>query len=65
MFNNIVSNTINGKITFYTFIKIGFLIVFSIFQILMLVSIFGNVKVVSKISVENTGTSSTENSGFL
>jgi len=30
------------------------LVLFSIFQIMMLLSIFSNVKVVSKISVENT-----------
>jgi hypothetical protein len=50
----LVSNNLNSKITFYTVIKILFLIAFSIFQILMLTSIFGKVKVTSKIVVSDS-----------
>jgi hypothetical protein len=57
----IVSNTITSKITFYTAVKIIFLIIFSIFQILMLTSIFGNVKVTSKIQM----TESSPNKPFV
>ncbi len=68
MFNNfiLVSTSITSKITFYTGVKIIFLVVFSLFQIMMLTSIFGNVKVVSKISVQETtslNSSFSQNSG--
>jgi len=57
----LVSNSINSKITFYTLIKIVFLIIFSVFQIMMLTSIFGNVKVVNKITVTEMSSSSSIN----
>jgi hypothetical protein len=62
---NIVSFNINGKITFYTVIKIVFLLAFSIFQIMMLMSIFSSVKVVSKIEVGRASERKSENSEFL
>lgn len=50
----LVSENINNKITFYTFVKILFLVAFSVFQILMLTSIFSNVKVLNKIEINNS-----------
>ena len=41
------------KITMYTTIKIIFLILFSLFQICMVTSIFKDVKVVDKISLNS------------
>lgn len=61
----IVSKMITGKITFYTAIKIIFLMIFSIFQILMLTSILGNVKVVSKIIVDTSSADSSRSDIIL
>ena len=48
-----IANSIRKKINIYAFIKIGFLILFSIFQLMMITSIFNNVKVVKKININS------------
>ena len=53
-----VTQKIMKKITMYTTIKIIFLILFSLFQICMVTSIFKDVKVVDKISINSSETSS-------
>ena len=47
-----------SKISLYTTLKIVFLILFSGFQICMVMSIFKDVKVVDKISINTSETSS-------
>ena len=46
-----IANSIRKKINIYAFAKIGFLILFSIFQLMMITSIFNNVKVVKQINI--------------
>lgn len=48
-----IANSIRKKINIYALIKIGFLILFSIFQLMMITSIFNNVKVVKQINVNS------------
>ena len=48
-----VADSIRKKVNIYAFIKIGFLILFSIFQLMMITSIFNNVKVVKQINVNS------------
>ena len=48
-----VAESIRKKINIYAFIKIGFLILFSIFQLMMITSIFNNVKVVKQININS------------
>lgn len=48
-----IQNSIQSKITWYTSLKIIFLIIFSAFQIMMVTSIFKNIKIVSKISMNS------------
>ena len=42
-----------NKISMFTVIKIGFLILFSVFQIFMITSIFNSDKIVNKISINS------------
>lgn len=53
-----------GKISLYTIIKLVFLIVFSIFQILLLNSIFGN-KISDKLSIQGSGYNSGNDKIYL
>ena len=46
-----IADSIRKKINIYAIAKIGFLILFSIFQLMMITSIFNNVKVVKQINV--------------
>jgi hypothetical protein len=48
-----IANSIRKKINIYAIIKIVFLIIFSVFQIMMITSIFNNVKVVKQINVNS------------
>jgi hypothetical protein len=48
-----IAENIRKKINIYAFIKIGFLILFSIFQLMMITSIFKNVKVVKQININS------------
>ena len=48
-----IANNIRKKINIYAFVKIGFLILFSIFQLMMITSIFKNVKVVKQININS------------
>jgi len=48
-----IANDIRRKINIYAIIKIGFLILFSIFQLMMITSIFNNVKVVKQININS------------
>ena len=48
-----IANSIRRKINIYAFAKIGFLILFSIFQLMMITSIFTNVKVVKQININS------------
>ena len=48
-----IAESIRKKINIYAFAKIGFLILFSMFQLMMITSIFNNVKVVKKINVNS------------
>jgi len=48
-----IANSIRKKINIYAIIKIGFLILFSIFQLMMITSIFNNVKVVKQININS------------
>ena len=48
-----IANSIRRKINIYAFAKIGFLILFSIFQLMMITSIFNNVKVVKQININS------------
>lgn len=48
-----IANSIRKKINIYAFVKIGFLILFSIFQLMMITSIFNNVKVVKQININS------------
>ena len=48
-----IANSIRKKINIYAFVKIGFLILFSIFQLRMITSIFNNVKVVKQININS------------
>ena len=48
-----IANSIRNKINIYAFAKIGFLILFSIFQLMMITSIFNNVKVVKQININS------------
>ena len=48
-----IANSIRKKINMYAFAKIGFLILFSIFQLMMITSIFNNVKVVKQININS------------
>ena len=48
-----IANNIRKKINIYAFVKIGFLILFSIFQLMMITSIFNNVKVVKQININS------------
>jgi hypothetical protein len=56
--HNQVTLEIMSKISLYTTLKIVFLILFSAFQICMVMSIFKDVKVVDKISINTSETSS-------
>jgi hypothetical protein len=44
-------NKINSQINWYTTIKIIFLILFAVFQIYLITSVFKSVKIVSKIEM--------------
>ena len=46
-----IADSIRKKINIYAIAKIGFLILFSIFQLMMITSIFNNVKVIKQINV--------------
>ena len=48
-----IANSIRKKINIYAFLKIGFLIIFSIFQLMMITSIFSNVKILKQINVNS------------
>ena len=48
-----IADNIRKKINIYAFVKIGFLILFSIFQLMMITSIFKNVKVVKQININS------------
>ena len=48
-----IAESIRKKINIYALIKIGFLIAFTIFQLMMLTSIFTNVKIVKQINVNS------------
>ena len=48
-----VANDIRKKINLYALVKICFLIIFSVFQLMMITSIFKNVKVVSQININS------------
>ena len=48
-----IAESIRKKINIYAFAKIGFLILFSIFQLMMITSIFTNVKVVKQININS------------
>ena len=48
-----IANDIRKKINLYALVKIGFLIIFSVFQLMMITSIFTNVKVVSQININS------------
>ena len=48
-----IADSIRKKINIYAIAKIGFLILFSIFQLMMITSIFNNVKVVKQINVNS------------
>ena len=48
-----IADDIRRKINIYAIIKIGFLILFSIFQLMMITSIFNNVKVVKQININS------------
>ena len=48
-----IAESIRKKINLYAFAKIGFLILFSVFQIMMITSIFTNVKVVKQININS------------
>ena len=48
-----IAESIRKKINIYAFIKIGFLILFTVFQLMMITSIFSNVKVVKQINVNS------------
>lgn len=60
-----ITKSIQSKITWYTWVKVIFLISFSFFQIVMITSIFKNVKVVSKIEMShhNKGGKDKDNEG--
>ena len=60
-----ITQSIQSKITWYTWVKVIFLILFSFFQIVMITSIFKNVKVVSKIEMghSNKGGKDKDNEG--
>ena len=48
-----IAEDIRKKINIYAIIKIGFLILFSVFQLMMITSIFNNVKVVKQININS------------
>ena len=48
-----IADDIRRKINIYAIVKIGFLILFSIFQLMMITSIFNNVKVVKQININS------------
>ena len=48
-----IADSIRKKINIYAIAKIGFLILFSIFQLMMITSIFNNVKVVKQININS------------
>ena len=48
-----IAESIRKKINIYAIIKIGFLILFSVFQLMMITSIFNNVKVVKQININS------------
>ena len=48
-----IANSIRKKINIYALAKIGFLILFSIFQLMMITSIFNNVKIVKQININS------------
>ena len=50
-----ITRSIQSKITWYTWLKVIFLVLFSVFQIMMVTSIFKNVKIVTKIEMGNKG----------
>jgi hypothetical protein len=58
----IVTQDINSKIVLFTFIKIFFLVVFSLLQVWLILSIISGGKIVNKISFNRT--SSEELKGF-
>ena len=62
-----ITRSIQSKITWYTWLKVIFLVLFSVFQIMMVTSIFKNVKIVTKIEMENKGNhdNSKETTEFL
>ena len=62
-----ITRSIQSKITWYTWLKVIFLFLFSVFQIMMVTSIFKNVKIVTKIEMGNKGNrdNSTETTDFL
>ena len=48
-----IAESIRKKINIYAVVKIGFLILFSVFQLMMITSIFNNVKVVKQININS------------
>ena len=60
-----ISNAIKNKITWYTSLKVLFLVMFSVFQIMMVTSIFNKVKIVNKISMNSSKGKDKETSEFL
>lgn len=62
-----ITRSIQSKITWYTWLKVIFLVLFSVFQIMMVTSIFKNVKIVTKIEMGNKGNrdNSQETTDFL
>lgn len=62
-----ITRSIQSKITWYTWLKVIFLVLFSVFQIMMVTSIFKNVKIVTKIEMGNKGNrdNSKETTDFL
>ena len=59
----LVSQTFQSSISFYTFIKIAFIFLFSGFQIYMITSAFSNIKVTDRVylGISGSHTHSSEN----
>jgi hypothetical protein len=51
IYSNLVIQSIHSSISFYTFVKILFILLFSGFQIYMITSAFSNIKVTDKVYV--------------
>ena len=65
-----IAESIRKKINIYAVVKIGFLILFSVFQLMMITSIFNNVKVVKQININSENkplkkTNANDNEDFL